>query len=483
MATKIDDKINGYTFVWKIENISHCWLKTGECIASPAFITDALDGTKWSLLLYPMGYIDKNHVSFYLHRKEDCTGPIAVKVNFQLSFLGKDGSVLTEVTVSNWSFMKKNVFAHPIRELHEKVFITEKESFLPDDTLTVQCTIWNKKETLLKPKLISARTVFKVNRKVYIWKIDQFTISKDSLRNKFRDDLIAIDFILSEGLSIYKLDVDIISFAENTKYFSFKISRMNAKGEKEMCGIREYFACDLKKGTLSTVLIKNLEKNAHSLLFECEFVSSNGTVLNEICSCGIISPKVTTTAPEKVKSPNTSAVINALKSMYEDGSFHDIELRTSKRVFPAHKNILSARSPVFKRMLVNDMKEKNSGHIDIIDLEEDAIHQMLLYMYTDILEDLHFESACKLYAAADKYEILSLMSRCSTFLKDNLCPTEACEVLTLADRHHDDDLKHFVQDYILKKDTEVFGLREWKLFMDANPKLAADIMYLKVFPG
>ncbi|XP_055941842.1 TD and POZ domain-containing protein 3-like [Argiope bruennichi] len=268
---------------------------------------------------------------------------------------------------------------------------------------------------------------------------------------------------------------------------------INSKGEKEDSGAQEYFTDNLKKGGKQVLFFnktlrgsKTLALQDHEsdvLLLDCEFVSSNGTVVREHCGSGVILPKSTTLVAEREKSQNTSVLIDALKFMYRDGIRSDTELRTPTQIFPVHKNILSVRSPVFRRMFSNDMKEKNCGYVDITDLEDDTIHRMLLYIYTGTLEDMHFENACKLYAAADKYDIISLRSRCSAFLKESLCPTDACETLILADRHHDSDLKSTVQEHILKHDKEVFGSPEWKHFMDTNPKLAADIMFLKVFPG
>ncbi|GBO03825.1 hypothetical protein AVEN_254315-1 [Araneus ventricosus] len=86
----------------------------------------------------------------------------------------------------------------------------------------------------------------------------------------------------------------------------------------------------------------------------------------------------------------------------------------------------------------------------------------------------------KLYTAADKYNIPSLKRRCSSFLKDNLYPSTACDVLVLADMHQDHDLKSAVHDYIMNHDKEVFDTQEWKHFMATNLKLAADVMYQKV---
>ncbi|KAF8787841.1 TD and POZ domain-containing protein 3 [Argiope bruennichi] len=429
MASKMD----GCTFVWEIENISHCWLSTGERIASPVFIADVLEDTKWSLWLYPMGYTDKNCVSFYLRREEDCTGPNVIKVNFQLSFLDKNGSFLTKETVFNWNFKKRNAFAHFIHASREKIFVSGKDEFLPNDTLMVQCTIWSKEGTPVKPKLISARTVYKINRRSFVWKIYEVNALKSGVRNKFKDDLIEFDLVLNAMSSFSrKLDIDIISFHNTIKYFSFKMAVINSKGEKEDSGAQEYFTDNLKKGGKQVLFFnktlrgsKTLALQDHEsdvLLLDCEFVSSNGTVVREHCGSGVILPKSTTLVAEREKSQNTSVLIDALKFMYKDGIRSDTELRTPTQIFPVHKNILSVRSPVFRRMFSNDMKEKNCGYVDITDLEDDTIHRMLLYIYTGTLEDMHFENACKLYAAADKYDIISLRSRCSAFLKESYAP-------------------------------------------------------------
>ncbi|GBN23585.1 Speckle-type POZ protein [Araneus ventricosus] len=494
MATEIDGETNGCIFEWKIENISHCWLKNGKEIRSPVFIADALEDTKWSLWLYPMGDRDDKNVGIYLARERDFSGPNEIEVNYQIAFLDKNGTYLTERTLLKRVFGKERIWGFSEFEAREKVFITKRKSFLPEDTLTVQCTIWIKYEyqTLVKPDLCFARTVFKVNRKSFLWQIPKFSTLKPGLRSKFQDDLIDFDIVLNEIEDLVKkLDIDIISFNENIKYFLFRISIINSYGEKEPCGEHEYFASDIEERVLSTPLFsKMLMKNETRylsndvLLLDCEYVTSNGLFRHEVVTgCGILSSKLTKVVVEKERSQHSSVLASDLKLMYEDGSFSDTELRTSTQTFKAHKSILSARSPVFRRMFSNDMKEKNSGRVDITDLEENTVHRMLLYVYTDTLEDLQLESACNLYVAADKYEILSLRSRCSSFLKDSLCPKKACDILALADRHQDDDLKIAVQDFILTHDKEVFGSQKWKDFIDTNPKLAADIMYWKVFPG
>ncbi|GIY37151.1 TD and POZ domain-containing protein 3 [Caerostris extrusa] len=80
---------------------------------------------------------------------------------------------------------------------------------------------------------------------------------------------------------------------------------------------------------------------------------------------------------------------------------------------------------------------------------------MLGYLYTADVEGLQWESAIDLYKAADKYEILSLKKKCSSFLKLNLTPTTACDILLLSDLHMDGDLKTYVQNFIVKHHNEI----------------------------
>ncbi|GBO32534.1 TD and POZ domain-containing protein 3 [Araneus ventricosus] len=488
MANRDEGEANGCTFQWKIENVSQCWwLTTEQRIKSPAFVADLLEDTKWSLWFYPTN--GEDFVGIYLHREEDCSGPDVIEVNYEFEFLGKDDSLISEETASD-SFGKDEIFGASYFIERERIFITERETFLPEDTLTVQCTIWSKEEKPIRSKHLYAKTVFNVNRRYLVWRIDMFSTRRFALRNKLEDGLNDFDLVLNETLGLEKEMVIIMnSFDERIKYFSIKTSIIDSEGKKENCGMNEYFADDLEKGVLSYILnfpkklmeYKSLYLPNDVLCLNCEFAFSTETVLYEFFGSGITSTELKNEDVRKEKSRNATVLTDDLKSMYNDGILSDTELRTSTQTFPAHKNILSARSPVFRRMFSNDMKEKSSGLVDITDLEEDTVHRMLLYVYTDSLEDLQYESASKLYEAADKYEIMPLKSKCSSFLKGSLSSTTACDALILADRHQDKDLESAVQDYILDHE-EVFRSQEWMHFMDTNIKLAADIMYRKINP-
>ncbi|GFQ64394.1 TD and POZ domain-containing protein 3 [Trichonephila clavata] len=187
---------------------------------------------------------------------------------------------------------------------------------------------------------------------------------------------------------------------------------------------------------------------------------------------------------EDLESRNTSLDLTKilkenLEYLYKENLLCDAKLKTKTGSFPVHKNILSARSPVFKAMFTNDMRERNNECVDIEDLDDDTVQRMLLYVYTATLPDFQWDIACDLYAAADKYEILCLKSECSSFLKDNLSPYNACGLLILADMHQDKDLKSRTEEFILN-DEVIFDTNDWKVLMKTNLPLAADLMYLKL---
>ncbi|GIY61089.1 BTB domain-containing protein [Caerostris extrusa] len=94
---------------------------------------------------------------------------------------------------------------------------------------------------------------------------------------------------------------------------------------------------------------------------------------------------------------------NALKGLLEDGVLSDAILRTGGEFFPIHRNIVSARSPVFRRMFDKEMRENE--FIDVPDLDADTLRNLLLFLYTETVKDLQWQNASQLFKAAHLYQI------------------------------------------------------------------------------
>ncbi|KAF8796455.1 hypothetical protein HNY73_000826 [Argiope bruennichi] len=310
MTTKTYNGINRYIFQWNIENFPH-WLKKRQQIDSPCFITDSLETTKWSLRLYPKGNknVNENFVSLFLVRRKDCSGPDRKEINYQLAFVDKDGFFLTEHTAFGDTFKKGQCRGFPEFEERNKVFASERKTFLSGHILRVQCTVWKINEIFGITRNISSRTVFKVNRRSLVWKLEKFSLLKPGLKRRVKDNLIDFHLVLNEGLDFEKkIDIEIISFDESIKYFSLNILIIDSDGKEEECGICEYYLDDLKKRNLSAPEFSKMVMENRSrylpndvLSFNIEYVSSDGAVFCKSFTCAVITPEVLKIVGKKEK--------------------------------------------------------------------------------------------------------------------------------------------------------------------------------------
>ncbi|KAF8771528.1 Speckle-type POZ protein B like protein [Argiope bruennichi] len=228
-----------------------------------------------------------------------------------------------------------------------------------------------------------------------------------------------------------------------------------------------------------------------TLTLQCEIIYSTGIEFQNVekVDDGYGLPRAVQQITSNLKNTDffndsqelevSSSFKDELMSLYNSGDLCDMKLRTNTQTFSTHKLILSARSPVFRAMFTHDMKEKVKDCVDIEDLDSDSVRRMLLFMYTDNLEDMEWENAKSLYFAADKYEILSLKQKCSNFLKYNMCLSNCSDILLLSELHNDPNLKKIAREYILKHDKVVFASEEWAYFMENHLQLAAETMRLR----
>ncbi|GBL76028.1 TD and POZ domain-containing protein 4 [Araneus ventricosus] len=259
------------------------------------------------------------------------------------------------------------------------------------------------------------------------------------------------------------------------------------------CIRKEFLFCEKEKQKLfilpfsknDLIANKNLCLPDDVLSFRLECTFSTGKIFEEIekvvygCEKFLTSEADDHCLDEENALSASKRILNEdIKSLFRDNILSDIKLKTSSKTYLSHKSILSARSPVFRAMFSNNMKEKFNECVDIDDLDSDTVCRMLHYVYTAEIQDLEWENACDLYRAADKYEILALRDDCSAILKTKLCSTNACEVLIFADIHQDNDLKTSVQDFIF--DHDIIISDEWEQLMKSHLKLAADTMRLQI---
>ncbi|CAL1289177.1 unnamed protein product [Larinioides sclopetarius] len=158
--------------------------------------------------------------------------------------------------------------------------------------------------------------------------------------------------------------------------------------------------------------------------------------------------------------------------------FSDVNLKCGSCIIPAHKNILSARSPVFAAMFSNPMKESITNEVDIVDITSSVLRDMLTFIYTGKINNLTVTSAGDLLFVADKYQVQHLRTVCCDYMKSHISVENAIQIFMLGDIY-DQDIKAFALEFICSKFNEFSDLeqsKDWKLLLKEKHTLAVELL-------
>ena len=156
-----------------------------------------------------------------------------------------------------------------------------------------------------------------------------------------------------------------------------------------------------------------------------------------------------------------------MKDLLQGGSNSDVILLAEDREFKAHRNILSARSPVFAGMFGNDMQESATGRVDIPDIKAEVLQELLTYIYTDdcpalVAQGNVVDKARELLYAADKYQLTRLKALCEKELTKTIGVASVAETLLYANMHNAHQLEQTCIRFIIAKRLEVSTTPAWK---------------------
>ncbi|GFY37239.1 hypothetical protein TNIN_496211 [Trichonephila inaurata madagascariensis] len=488
-----------YIMEWSIENYNYFWHNKGENLFSPIFAAILMENTKWRLILYPSGDENDRNISYKLYREVD-EGPENIVINYCLEVLGKDSSALKTKCMFKETFTK-GLYSNNPECLAEKKQIMESERniFLPINSLTILCKIARNDKRSIESEHVCAKTVINIEKRSFKWAVQEFKSLLPYRRIPFtvespsKATLMWFSLFLSETEHFDETILIDVTWDIKIKYCGFKMFLVDNEGRRNECGQRVFwndmpenrgiFPLHLTKKKLLEKKDFYLKEDVLSLYCECFF--PRGISLE-----GIVSTSFELTSPQtkraiirrvpqinvlKNLSDDNEDLIEDFEALYKDGFLSDIELCSGNEYFPAHTVVLCARSQFFRTIIANEMKIGKT--IDVSDLDHDTINRMLLYMYTGILKDLNWESAFRLYQASQKYKILDLRYKCGEILRDQICPTNACEILLLADKLKDFFIKKIAQEYIISLEKQMFKSKEWKIVMENNLDLAAETMH------
>ncbi|GIY10844.1 speckle-type POZ protein [Caerostris darwini] len=487
MAEAIDGSNNGFTYLWVIRNFSRFILNDSNLYCpkqflSPTVEVDLLEKRKCNIVILFDSRIIVVSCSIF-NKNDEAFEP---EIEVELAFLADDGTILRKVKKRD-TFPACRIFVLQLFANKDTVFGPKKFEYLPNDVLTIRCRIRLVRERTRTPALFIARSEVLDKAESFFWIIERFSsLILGESRTFHLEPKI-------HGLQAMKLSISKEKISDDLQiHITGKADK-----KKDICMFWKFSLIDLLGQTtieMPTYLIKLLKHSQVSNFIQLKIMNelsvnenlhlSNDTLILKgsymISQADEIvynnQPDAQVNLPEVPESPSSSTLAGDLRCLFDNHDLCDGTIHVENTSIPIHKVILGARSPVFKAMFTHEMKENMGKSIDIPDLDAETVRLMLKFIYADIVEDLQTESAASLYFAADKYELLPLKNQCSTFLKANLSLSNVLDVLVLADRHHDSDLKNLAKGYILKHEDDLILSDQWKNFRMVHKDLALDMM-------
>ncbi|KAK8623653.1 hypothetical protein V6N13_065019 [Hibiscus sabdariffa] len=136
-----------------------------------------------------------------------------------------------------------------------------------------------------------------------------------------------------------------------------------------------------------------------------------------------------------------------LGRLLESGKGADVKFEVDGEIFPAHKLVLAARSPVFRAQLFGPLKDQNTQCIIVEDMEAPVFKALLHFIYWDTLPDMEelVGSTSKwastlvaqhLLAAADRYALERMRLLCEAKLCEGVAINTVATTLALAEQHN-----------------------------------------------
>lgn len=144
----------------------------------------------------------------------------------------------------------------------------------------------------------------------------------------------------------------------------------------------------------------------------------------------------------------------------------DMLLRAGGEEMQVHSLILGARSPVFKCMFENSMREQSSSAVEITDISIDTLRTLCRYIYTGHITERCTERAIQdLLRAASKYEIVCLEHLCAIKLERGITVQSAADLLILAAQVNAEQLRSKCLKFVVDNLSEVQCTEGWTRLM------------------
>lgn len=171
----------------------------------------------------------------------------------------------------------------------------------------------------------------------------------------------------------------------------------------------------------------------------------------------------------------SNSIIDDLRSAIANSALSDVTIICGENRLPAHKFILTLRSPVFRAMLTGELAEATANEVVITDFDVPVMKAFLSYIYTDQVPAADLEEHGELLlAVACKYEVPGLEALCENHLCATLTASNVVNVLFLSDLYSAKHLKQRALMFIARHAKEV--VREEGFFQGLSMPLCQEVI-------
>jgi len=185
-------------------------------------------------------------------------------------------------------------------------------------------------------------------------------------------------------------------------------------------------------------------------------------------------------AAEELKSQQQHQ--HDLARLLETGGHSDVNFIMSDGTrIPAHRSILSVRSPVMKILFDAEMKEARDGEVELKDVEPKIFREMLRFIYTGKCSVERVDPTA-LFGLAHRYEVASLQALCAAKMSSSITANNVAERLVLAQTYDQVALKERCLAFINSHLPEVIATRGFTQLTKKCPELLASVLIAQVPP-
>jgi len=161
---------------------------------------------------------------------------------------------------------------------------------------------------------------------------------------------------------------------------------------------------------------------------------------------------------EKIEKKQTKENVQRLLA---DKNTADIVFKVEDQEFPAHKNILSFRSPYFKNAFSSNMIESHSNVISIENVKAKVFKALLKYIYVEDFE-IEDEILEDLFKLSHEYNMTKLNKDCQKMIFKKISIENAVDYINLAEQYEAERLRKACLNFIADNLKEIIRTQNFK---------------------